>query len=138
MGKVLLYCMCLLALTALLHAALPSRSRCQELQKVVIKIREISNRTHPHSFHVPDEVKEECLHTALTCFRSETPKLQAATEKDKDVLEKILRKVKLSKPHDHEDCTPCSKYTQQSPEDFLNKMELLLQRIISNKARSLG
>ncbi|XP_073502448.1 interleukin-21 [Phyllobates terribilis] len=123
--------MSFLALTVLLHAALPSIDRCREIQKVIKKINQIANKTHPLSFHVPVDVKEECLDTALMCFRSQAPKLHVATRKSKPDLDSCIRKVKLNKPHDRESCTPCSNYTEQSPEVFLNKMELLLQKIVN-------
>ncbi|XP_044129678.1 interleukin-21-like isoform X1 [Bufo gargarizans] len=121
----------LLALTALLHAALPSIHRCREIQKLAKKISQFANKTYPHSFHTPMDVKEECLDTALMCFRSQTPKLHVATGKNQAELDSCIRKVKFSKPHDREGCTSCSNYTKESPEEFLNKMELLLQKIVS-------
>ncbi|XP_077137179.1 interleukin-21 [Ranitomeya variabilis] len=132
MGKVLLQCLCFLALTVLLHAASLNIYRCREIQKVVKKINQIANKTHPLSFHVPTDVKEECLDTALKCFQSQAHKLHVATRKNKPDLDNCIRKVKLSNPHDRESCTPCSNYTEQSPEVFLNRMELLLQKIVNN------
>ncbi|XP_075705088.1 interleukin-21 [Rhinoderma darwinii] len=131
MGKVLLYCLLFLALTAFIHAALPSINRCREIQKVAKKISQNANKTHPLSFHVPIDVKEECLDTALMCFRSQTPKLHIAAGKSKAAFDSCIRKVKLSKPHDREECTPCSQYANQSPHEFLSKMEQLLQQIVN-------
>ncbi|CAN2388863.1 hypothetical protein PRIEUP_LOCUS16809, partial [Pristimantis euphronides] len=119
--------MCLLALTALLHAAFASIKRCREIQKVAVEISRTANKTHPHSFHVPTDVKKECLDTALMCFRSQVPNLHVAAGKSKVEFASYIRKIKASKPHDREECTPCSKYAKQSPEEFLNKLELLLQ-----------
>ncbi|XP_066430917.1 interleukin-21 [Eleutherodactylus coqui] len=130
--------MCLLALTSLLHAALPSSARCHEIQKAADKICQIANKTHPHSFHVPVDVQEECLDTAITCFRSQIPKLHIATGKSKAAIKEFgscIRKIKLSNPHDREGCTPCSKYAKQSPEEFLNKMKLLLQENLKEKVQ---
>ncbi|KAM4051877.1 interleukin-21 [Anomaloglossus baeobatrachus] len=123
--------MCLLALTILLHAALPSINRCREIQKGIKKLNQIANKTHPLSFHVPIDVKDECLDAALSCFRSQATKLHVATRKNKADLDSCIRKVKLSKPHDRDTCIPCSNYSKQNTELFLNKMELLLQKILN-------
>ncbi|XP_075045622.1 interleukin-21-like [Mixophyes fleayi] len=133
MGKVLLYCMSLLALTALLHAALPNSRRCQELLKAARQIIQHANKTHPHSLHVPMEVKAECLDSALTCFRSQIPKLHEATGQSNANFINTVRKLKLNHSHEQKDCTPCSNYTTHRPERFMKEMEMLLQQIINLK-----
>ncbi|XP_069832930.1 interleukin-21 [Dendropsophus ebraccatus] len=125
--------MCFLAAAAFLHAAV-SIDKCLEIQKVAKNIIRFANKTHPHAFHVPTNVTEECQESALICFRSQLPKLHVANGNNKALLDTCVRKIKLSRAHYHGMCTPCSNYSTKSPREFLNKMEQLLQKIVVSKS----
>ncbi|XP_072263216.1 interleukin-21 [Pyxicephalus adspersus] len=126
------------AATTLLNAV--SVERCVELQRALSTIIPYANKTHPQSFHVPVDVKHNCLESALICFRTQVHKLQEATgrnaEKEgKGSFERLLKKVKLTKLLDQKNCTACLHYNTSDPSDFLGKMDALLQRIIFTSGR---
>ncbi|XP_073466971.1 interleukin-21 isoform X2 [Aquarana catesbeiana] len=106
-----------------------------ELQKALSPITRHANKTHPQSFHVPVDVTQNCLDSALICFRSQVLMLQEATGRNVEAqrkvsFESLLKKVKLNKLVDQKDCTPCRNYSTHTPSEFLEKMNSLLQKII--------
>ncbi|NXJ06960.1 IL21 protein, partial [Odontophorus gujanensis] len=132
MEKMIFYCMLFFCSSMVLTAASPKAMKYKQLAKTIDKLKGVVKDKDVELLHTPDNPRDGCLFTAVTCFQNGTLKLQPKNSQVNTTFTKtvkILRRPILPGPGGHCESS-CESYERKKPHEFLNSFSKLMQKVI--------
>ncbi|XP_004594625.1 interleukin-21 [Ochotona princeps] len=112
-------------------------TRMRQLIDIVDQLKNDVNDLDPDFLPAPHDVQKGCELSALSCFQKAQLKPAKAEDNGKriNLLIKQLRRkppsTKLKKAQKHRPtCPSCASYEKKKPEEFLERLKSLLQKMI--------
>ncbi|XP_010609445.1 interleukin-21 [Fukomys damarensis] len=111
--------------------------RMNQLIDTVDQLKKYVNDLNPVLLRAPEDVKEHCEHSAFSCFQKAELKSAKTGGNEKIInvlIKQLKRKLPLSKTgrrqKHRQTCHSCDFYEKKPPQEFLERMKSLLQKMI--------
>ncbi|NXS53117.1 IL21 protein, partial [Brachypteracias leptosomus] len=127
MERIILFSMLLLCSSVALFAA-PHHTKYRQLTKTIDLVERRMKDKDVELLHTPENPVDECLSTAVTCFKKGILKLQLdnATLTHAD---KVFKGFTISNHGKHCESS-CESYKKKTPKEFLESFRKLIQKVI--------
>ncbi|XP_009963437.1 interleukin-21 [Tyto alba] len=134
MERMILFCMLFFCSSMALTAAPHKIAKYKQLLKTIKRLENTVKDKDVELLYTPENLVDECLFTAVTCFQKGTLKLQPENSQVHSTFTQsieILKRFTLSNPG--KQCeSSCESYEKKTPKEFLKSFAKLIQKLLKD------
>ncbi|NXN01587.1 IL21 protein, partial [Sylvia borin] len=129
MKRMVIFCMFFFCSTMVLTAASPRTVKYRQIYQKIVQLETMVKDKDAELLHTPENPVEECLYTAVTCFKKGIQKLQPASSQENAKFTKAIRIInKFTYRDSGKQCeSTCDSYEKKTPKEFLKSFANLMQ-----------
>ncbi|XP_012408442.1 interleukin-21 [Sarcophilus harrisii] len=111
------------------------QTRLMQLVQIAKQLKTCVNDTDPALLSTPENVEKHCEESALKCFQ-EAPLKPLNNEEKKMRFDVLIKQLRRKLPQrearkTNPKCPSCDSFKMKPPQEFLNSLQSLLQKMIS-------
>ncbi|NXS37510.1 IL21 protein, partial [Pomatostomus ruficeps] len=129
MKRMIIFCMLFFCSSMVLTAASPRKLKYKQILNTIKQLQTMVKDKGAELLHTPEDPVEDCLYTAVTCFKEGVQKLQPVSSQGNKQFARAIRVVSnLTYRDSGKQCeSTCDTYMKKTPKEFLTGFEKLMQ-----------
>ncbi|NXH17244.1 IL21 protein, partial [Bucco capensis] len=130
--RMTILCMLFFCSSVVLTVPSPQTLKYMQLLETIDRLKPTVKDKDAELLHTPENPVDECLFTAVACFRKGILKLEPKTSQVNATFTQTVRALKrFTVRNSGKQCnSTCESYEKKNPIEFLNSLENLIQKVI--------